>query len=152
MNDLIQKLKDANLKMVHVNYLGHSDKSKGFIITLQRKDLSVVGNVHVDVDKTTDKIYREEYILTPLAARSDIKFGIDYFGEGNDTKSAMTSHIFIEPDLRDKGLGAEIVKYQEDIAREHGAKIYFIKHADNQKFWTKMGYIDFGNRLFYKYL
>ena len=135
-NDWNNKLKSAGLEEEHVRYTGHKDFSKGMVIKLKRKDKSKVGEVY----KYKEEGYDEEYVIEEEAGSSDIVFDKDFWEDGSEGKYALTSATDIAPDLRGKGIGTTLVKHQEDLARDSGAKKYYITHVDNPKFWTKMGY------------
>lgn len=139
------KLESTGLKEKHSRFSGHSFK-KGMNIKLYLKDESRVGDVY----KYKDDGYDEEYVIEKEVADSQLSFGNDFFGDGKGGKYASTGAISVAPNLRNKGIGAALVKRQEDIARNRGAEQYYITNVSNKRFWEKMGYKRINDRLFVK--
>ena len=127
------KLKSAGLEEKRTKFSGHKDFSTGMNIDLIRKDKSKVGKLY----KYKDDGYDEETVLTKKAVDSQISYR-NY--EDKSGMFASTGATSVAPDLRGKGIGGALVKYQEALAREAGAEEYYITNVDNPKFWDKMGY------------
>lgn len=141
-------LENNSLKREFKVFPGHEDFTKGMNIHLKRKDVSVLGKVF----EYKEYGYDEEHIIEEIAGRSQICFGNDFFEDGKGGKYALTAATYIAPDLRNRGIGTALVRYQEYLARSVYAEKYYITHVDNEKFWSKMGYTKVHRRLFVKTL
>jgi len=140
---LQQLLKKNGLKREFKSLYGHKDFTEGVNIILKRNDVSMVGEVF----KYEQDGYDEEHIIKEEAGRSQVCFDHDFH---KGFKCAVTDSISIAPDLRNNGIGTALVKYQEYLARSVDAEKYYIMHADNEKFWSKMEYTKVNDRVFLK--
>ena len=61
-----------------------------------------------------------------------------------------TQGIFVNPTLRGRGHGRELVSIMEEITRRHGLSRVQLRNVDNPEFWEHIGYKCLSGRDFYK--
>ena len=145
-SDETKEIFDKDFSIVNILFTGDITFHTGGNIVLKRKDKSKVGEIFHYVDDG----YDEAYIIEEEASITQISFHNDLWNGNSSELVASTGAIYVAPDLRNKGIGTALVKYMEEVAIRRGVKKYYIMHADNDRFWKKMGYTQLGRRLYLK--